>query len=95
MLSKLLAVSRTLRGELERSSFTVVAKLKAEINESFNCLKATFEAMWSLEEQRHQEKVDFDIAKGRIYDLEAELETKEAEQVKAEEEATTKQKEIA
>jgi len=70
----------------------MVAKLKSKLNESFSSLKATLDAIGSLEKQRRQERIEFADAKGNFFGLEVELQKKEAELVKAEEEATTKHK---
>lgn len=48
MLSLSLFVGKTPEEELERNSATVVAKLKAKLNESASSLKAMLEAMRSL-----------------------------------------------
>lgn len=79
MLSRLLMVSRTLGSDLERNSTMVMAKLKVELNESSNSLKATLEAMGLLEDKLRQISTKVDNVKSKITALETDLQVKQTE----------------
>ena len=51
--SHALIIGRMLWEELEKNSATVVAKMKADLNESSNSLKTTLDAMGALDEKLH------------------------------------------
>jgi len=53
MICRTLILGRALESELEKNFVVVVAKLKAELDETSNSLKVTLEAMGCLEEQSH------------------------------------------
>lgn len=50
MMGKTLVLGQALKSELEKNLVVVVVMLKAELDETFNSLKAMLEAMGSLEE---------------------------------------------
>lgn len=64
----------------------MVAKLKAELGESFSSLKSTLEAMGALDDKCRQKNVEADEAKGRVAMLEIELQSKRVDRGKGEEE---------
>ena len=72
-----------------------MAKLKVELNESSNSLKATLEAMGLLEDKLRQISTKVDNVKSKITALETDLQVKQTEWLKAEEEAKTRRKALA
>lgn len=98
MMNRALVIDRTLKNELEKNSTAVVAKLKAELDESSNSMKVTLEAMGSLEEQSCKVKSKLDDVRAWTTTLEAELKTIEqgrADVTKAQEEESTKRAALA
>ena len=53
----------------------MVAKLKAELNESSSSLKSTLEAMGSLDEKCRQANAEAEATKGKVATLEIELQS--------------------
>jgi len=92
MLSRSLVVSRTLGDELERNFSTIVAKLKAELNESSSSLKVTLEAMWPLDEKHRQVSIEDYEEKNKLATLAKEVQAERADRLKVEKEATIEKK---
>jgi len=63
----------------------VVAKLKSELDESSSSLKATLEAMESLDEKYRQVNTEANKAKNKVAALEAELQAEKVDRLKVEE----------
>jgi len=98
MMSITLVVGRTLGNELERNSAVVLAKLKAELNESSNSLKVTLEAMGSLKEQSRRVKTELDSVMSRNATIKAKLKASEqgrTDAIKVQEEELAKRETLA
>ena len=73
-------------------SHSLVAKLKAELNESSSSLQDTLEAMGSLDEKMCQVSIEADEAKKEVAALKAELEAGKANLAKVEGEVVEREK---
>jgi len=73
----------------------MVAKLKAELNESSNSLKATLETMGPLDEKLHLVTSEADEAKKEVVVLKAEVEAGKANLAKIESEVVEKEKTLS
>jgi len=80
--SRALVGGRTLGEELERNLAIMVAKLKAELNESSSSLKARLEAMGSLDEKMRQVITKADKAKKEVAALKVELEVEKVDRAR-------------